>query len=109
MARRTVSRLAKRAEAEAAAKKEATKKKESGKKLKTVATKKKAAKKKKSRSTAAKEVRLKAYWGVFNQSMQQVELFEYAERKKADKCAKDLTKKKGTPHFVQLVKTVLEE
>ncbi|GAB6166392.1 hypothetical protein JCM19992_23920 [Thermostilla marina] len=108
MARRTVSRLAKRAEAEAAAKKQATKKKESGKKLKTVATKKKAAKKK-SRSTTAKEVRLKAYWGVFNQSMQQVELFEYAERKKADKCAKELTKKKGTPHFVQIVKTVLEE
>lgn len=107
MARRTVSRLAKRVEAEAA-EKQSKQENESGKKLKAV-SKKKQSTTRKSRSKTAKEVRLKAYWGVFNQSLQQVELFEYSERKKADKAAKDLTEKKKSPHFVQVVKKVLEE
>src|SRR5574340_371213 len=65
--------------------------------------------KRKSRARVAKEVRLKAFWGVFNQSLRRVAVFEYAERKQADKKAKELTESQKTPHFVQLVKEVIEE
>jgi hypothetical protein len=51
-----------------------------------------------------KEVRLKAYWGVFNQTMRRVALFEFNERKKADQKAEELTKSGKSPHFVQPVK-----
>jgi hypothetical protein len=70
---------------------------------------KKAPAKRKSRSKAAKEVRLKAFWGVFNQSMKCVTKFEYNERKYADKKAADLTANGKSPHFVQLLKEVIEE
>jgi hypothetical protein len=63
----------------------------------------------KSRAKAAKEVRLKAFWGVFSQSMTQVATFEYSQRKQADTKAKELTESKKSPHFVQLVKKVIEE
>ena len=46
--------------------------------------------KRKSRAKSAKEVRLKAFWGVFNQSMKRVALFEYSQRKQADKKAAEL-------------------
>jgi len=91
MARKVVSRKEKRAEAEAAEKK----------------TKKKKAPTKR-RAKAAKEVRLKAYWGVFNQSLKRVALFEFNERKKAQKKAEDLSAGKS-PHFVQPVKEAIEE
>ena len=74
-------------------------------------TPKKPAKKaavRKSRSKVAKEVRLKAFWGVFNQSMKRVAVFEYADRKQADKKAGELTTSGKTPHFVQLVKEAIE-
>lgn len=97
MARKVVSRKALREEAEAAEK--ATPKK------KKAAPKKKATRKKKA---ADAEVRLKAFWGVFSQSMKRVAIFEYADRKAADKKAEELSKKAKTPHFVQLVKEVLQ-
>ena len=97
MARKVVSIKAKRAEADAAEASE-----------KAAPKKKKAAKKKTSRSKAA-EVRLKAYWGVFNQSLKRVALYDYAQRKEADKKAKELTDKGKSPHFVQPVKEVIEE
>lgn len=62
----------------------------------------------KSRSKAASEVRLKAFWGVFTQSLRRVALFEYSERKKAERKAKELSESQKTPHFVQLVKEVIE-
>ncbi len=65
--------------------------------------------KRKSRAKVVKEVRLKAFWGVFNQSLRRVALFEYAQRNEADTKAKDLTASQKTPHFVQLVKEVMEE
>jgi hypothetical protein len=71
--------------------------------------KKKAPVKRKSRAKAAKEVRLKAFWGVFNQSLRRVALFEYNERKQAEKKAKELSESNKTPHFVQLAKEVIEE
>ena len=73
---------------------------------------KKAAKKpsaRKSRAKTAKEVRLKAFWDVLNQSMKRVARFEYSEKKHADKKAHEMTVSAKTPHFVQLVKEVIEE
>ena len=65
--------------------------------------------KRKSRAKVAKEVRLKAFWGVFNQSLRRITVFEYSERADADKKAADLSESQKTPHFVQLVKEVIEE
>ena len=65
--------------------------------------------KRKSRAKVAKEVRLKAFWGVFSQSLSQVATFEYDQRPQADTKAAELTESKKSPHFVQLVKKVIEE
>ena len=70
---------------------------------------KKAPVKRKSRAKVAKEVRLKAFWGVFNQSLRRIAVFEYSQRPEADKKAADLTESQKSPHFVQLVKEVIEE
>lgn len=63
----------------------------------------------KSRAKPAREVRLKAFWGVFGQAGQQVAQFEYSQRAEAEKKAKELSESKKAPHFVQLVKKVIEE
>ena len=65
--------------------------------------------KRKSRAKVAKEVRLKAFWGVFNQSLRRIAVFEYSQRPDADKKATELTESQKSPHFVQLVKEVIEE
>ena len=101
MARKIVNRKELRAEAEAAEKADAAKPK-----------KKKAARKKAKRKSRAKtpvDVRLKLFWGVFNQSMKRVALFEFNQKKDAEKKAADLTKSRKSPHFVQKVKEVIEE
>ena len=54
-------------------------------------------------------MRLKAYWGVFSQSLRRVELFEFNEKKKADKRAQELSKSGKSPHFVQPVKEVIDD
>ena len=97
MARKTKSRKDLRAEAEAV---EALEK--AGKKKKA---KKKA--KRKSRKKADAEVRMKLFWGVFNQSMKRVALYDFSQQKEAEKKATELSKK--SPHFVQKVKEVIEE
>jgi len=107
MARKTVSRMDKRREAEAAEKSDAGK----------TATKKKPAKKaakpakRKSRSKKKSDVpvRLKAFWGVYNQSLKQVARFEYHERKQALKKAEDMSTSQKTPHFVRPVKEEIVE
>ena len=104
MARKLVNRKALREEVEAAERAGGTERAGS--------TEKKAAKvpvKRKSRAKVAKEVRLKAFWGVFNQSLRRVAVFEYSERPQADQKAEDLSTSQKTPHFVQLVKEVIEE
>lgn len=101
MARKVVNRKELRRESDAAEAAEA-----SGATVKSPA--KKAPAKRKSRAKTAKEVRLKAFWGVFNQSMKRVALFEYSERKAADKKAAELSTSQKTPHFVQPVKEVIE-
>ena len=100
MARKILNRKELRAEAEAAESETKSKKK------KEPATETKV--KRKSRSKATKEVRLKAFWGVFNQSMKRVALFEYSQRKQADKKAAELSASQKTPHFVQPVKEVID-
>jgi hypothetical protein len=65
--------------------------------------------KRKSRAKVAKEVRLKAFWGVFNQSLRRIAVFEYSQRAEAQKKAEDLSESQKSPHFVQLVKEVIEE
>lgn len=105
MARKVVNRKGLREEAEAAEKAE---KAGAGKKKPAVAKAAKEPAKRKSRAKVAKEVRLKAFWGVFNQSMKRVAIFEYADRKSADKKATELSTNQKSPHFVQQVKEVIE-
>jgi hypothetical protein len=103
MARKILNRKELRDEADAASARE-------GAGASPAAKEKKAPAKRKSRAKVAKEVRLKAFWGVFNQSMKRVALFEYSQRAEADKKAADLCAQSATnPHFVQLVKEVIEE
>jgi len=99
MARKILNRKELRAEEEAAQRKAAETKDE----------KKKTPAKRQSKAKAVKEVRLKAFWGVFNQSLRRVALFEFAQREQAEKKAAELTESQKTPHFVQLVKEVIEE
>jgi hypothetical protein len=101
MARKVVNRRELRAEAEAA---EAAEK--SGEATKPA---KKAPAKRKSRAKAAVEVRMKLFWGVFNQSLKRVALYEFNQRKQAEKKAEELTKSGKSPHFVQRVKEVIQE
>ena len=98
MARKVLNRKELRRESEAAEGAEAPTK---------AKPEKKAPAKRKSRSKAAQEVRLKAYWGVFNQSLKRIAIFEYSERKQADKKATELPTNQKPPHFVQLVKEVI--
>jgi hypothetical protein len=105
MARKVVNRKELREENEAAERAAKTKKKAE---KPEVGDKKKPAKRK-SRAKTAKEVRLKAFWGVFNQSMKRVALFEYSQRRQADKKAAELSTSAKSPHFVQPVKEVIDE
>ena len=94
---KVIRRKDKRAEVEAAEKKAKSAPK------KAAATKKEPAKRK-SRAKSAKEVRLKAFWGVFNQSLKRVALYEFSQKKEAEKKAKELTASGKSPHFIQPVK-----
>jgi hypothetical protein len=105
MARKVLSRKELREESEAAERSTKTKKKAA----KATDEVKKKATKRKSRAKSAKEVRLKAFWGVFNQGMKRVALYEYSQRKQADKKAAELSSSAKTPHFVQPVKEIIEE
>ena len=62
-----------------------------------------------SNATYVVDVRMKLYWGVFNQSMKRVALYDYSQKKEADKKAADLGANGKSPHFVQKVKEVVEE
>ena len=103
---------AKKAPAKSAAPKPAASKKAAPAKkaVKKAAVKKVPAEKKKpvKRVRTVKEVRLKAFWGVFNQSLRRIALYEFNQRKEADKKAAELTKSGKSPHFVQPVKEVIE-
>ena len=94
MARKVVKRKKLREEAEAAEK----------------APKKKAKAKRKTRTKKeAADVRVKLFWGVFNHAMKRVALYEFNQKKAAEKKAKELTASGKPPHFVQKVKEPVEE
>lgn len=95
MARKVVSRKAKAAEIEAADKLAAPKKKKAAKKKAT---------KRKSKKKAAEDIRLKLYWGVFSQNLKRVAVFEFDQKKDAQKRATELSKGGKSPHFIQKVK-----
>jgi len=115
----TVNRKELRAQAEAAeargtAAKKAPAKKAAAKPAKAKKEKpakepKKPAAKKPSRRKVAKEVRMKAYWGVFTQGWKRVAMFEYADKKAAEKKAGELISSSRAHHVVQLVKEALTE
>ncbi|EMI19691.1 hypothetical protein RMSM_03361 [Rhodopirellula maiorica SM1] len=94
MARKVVSRKAKAAEAEAAEKLATAKNKASKKKAST----------RKSKKKQAEDVRLKLYWGVFSQNLKRVAVFEFDQKKDAEKRAQELSKGGKSPHFIQKVK-----
>ena len=100
MARKTVKRKELRAEAEAAEANTAAGTK------KTKAPKKKATKRAKK---AEKIVRMRVFWGVFNQSLKRVALYEFNQKKQAEKKASDLSASGKSPHFVQKVKDEISE
>ena len=108
MARKIVNRKELRAQADAAeargkSKKSAAEKPAKAKKEKAAKEPKKPAAKT-SRRKVAKETRLKAFWGVFTQAMKRVAMFDYADRKAADKKAAELVASQRVHHFVGLVK-----
>ena len=72
-------------------------------------TKKKPAKRATRRSKEPVEIRLKATWGVFNQSVKEVASFEFFDRKAAEKKMDTLSKSGKSPHFIRLVKKPIEE
>jgi len=77
---------------------------------KTATKKKKTTKRKSRKKKAAEDVRMKAYWGVFNQALKRVALYEYSQKKQAEKKAEELSKGGNkSPHFVQVVKEAIEE
>lgn len=100
MARKIVNRRELRAEVEAAEAAEKAGVKKAPKK----AVKKKAAPRKSRAKKAAVDVQMKAFWGVFNQSLKRVALYEYSQKKVAEKKAVDLSKDGKTPHFVMIQK-----
>jgi hypothetical protein len=102
MARKIVNRRELRDQADAAAERgEETAKKKPADKEK--APRKSRAKKK------TGDVRLKAFWGVFNQSLKRVALYEYSDKRQADKKAAELSSGGKSPHFVKPVKEVIQE
>lgn len=107
MARKVLNRKELRDEAAAA---EAVGKKTKKKVVKESADgEKKPAAKRKSRAKTPKEVRLKAFWAVFNQSMKRVALFDYSQRKQAQKKADELSASSKQQHFIAPHKEVIEE
>lgn len=116
MARKVVNRKELRAQVEAAEARGKTKAggkekpaKEKAVKEKKAKEPKKAAEKKPSRKKTVKEARMKAYWGVFNSGMKRLALFEYADKKAADKKVQELIGSSRAHHFVQLVKEAISE
>lgn len=100
MARKTLNRKELRGQAEAAEKAGLTSE---------TAAKKKAPVKRKSRSKSSTPLREKLFWGVFNQSMKRVALFEYHQKKSAEKKSEELSTSTKTPHFVKREKVPVEE
>ncbi len=112
VAKKKTATKKKTAKKKAATPKKATKKKvvkKEAAKKKKVADKKAPKKKTRRKKKAAEDIRLKATWGVFSQTMKQVASFEYHQKKQALEKAASLSKSGKPPHFVRVVKEPIEE
>ncbi len=98
MARKILNRKALREEADAAAK--------LGTDKTTEKPVKKAVKRKRKEPVV---VRMKLFWGVYNQALRRVALYEFNQKKQADKKAEDLSAGGKSPHFVARVKEAITE
>jgi hypothetical protein len=65
--------------------------------------------KRKSRAKVEKPKRLKAFWGIFNQSLKRVAQFDYHQRDQAQKKADEMSTSQKTPHFVRLIKEEISD
>lgn len=65
--------------------------------------------KRKSRAKEPTEVRLKLFWGVYNQSLKRVALYEFTQKKQAEQKAAELSASGKSPHFVMKVKDPVSE
>lgn len=97
MARKVVNRKALREEAEAAEKAGGAEK-----------APKKAAPKRKSRAKEPVEVRMKLFWGVYNQAMKLVAKYDFTQKKAAEQKAEALSSGGKSPHFVAKVKEAVD-
>ena len=103
MAGKTLNRKELRAQVEAAER--------AGEKPESASSTKKSASgtKRKSRAKEPVDVRVKLYWGVFNQSLKRVALYEFNQKKQAEQKADALSAQGKSPHFVKKVKEAVEE
>ena len=72
-------------------------------------TKKKAPAKRKSKAKDPEAIRMKLFWGVFNQTMKRVALYEFNQKKQAEQKADELNAAGKQPHFVMKVKEEVVE
>ncbi len=118
MARKVVNRKELRAEAEAAEAiaaaggtptAEAAPKGKKAAKPKAEKGEKKTPVKRKSRAKSQEPERRRLFWGVFNQSLKRVALFDHTQKKAADAKATELSGTGKSPHFVMKVKEAIAE
>jgi hypothetical protein len=101
MARKVVNRKVLREQAEAA---EAAGGADTEKKAKE-----KKPTKRKSKSKDPEQVRMKLFWGVYNQSMKLVAKYDFTHKKAADQKASELSAAGKNQHFVQKIKETIQE
>jgi hypothetical protein len=115
MARKVVNRKELRAEAEAAqalaggAAAEAGAADAKGTKAVKPKAEKKPPAKRKSRAKSQEPERRKLFWGVFNQSLKRVALFDHSQEKAAKAKAAELSAGGKSPHFAMKVKEAITE
>lgn len=112
MAKKTTKKATKKAATKKTAEKKTTKKaakKKAVEKAEDGEAPKKKKKKRKSRKKKATVIRHKIFWGVFNHAMKRVALYEFNQKKAAEKRVKELNDSGKPPHFVQKVKEEVEE
>ena len=73
------------------------------------AEKKKAPAKRKTKAKDPEAIRMKLFWGVFNQTMKRVALYEFNQKKQAEQKADELNAAGKQPHFVMKVKEEVVE
>ena len=64
---------------------------------------KKKKKKRKSRKKKTAIIKHRVYWGVFNHAMKRVALYEFGQKKAAEKKVADLNDSGKPPHFLSLI------